>query len=330
MSNVFGSYDRARLDGFMESRFNARDYERRGYIFAGLAPSQEAGGLDPVEVVEEYLFPEDVWVIHEPLSDVMDVRLTPFSAGGGGYWAGPIESNRLQLLVFQAGTDSWKARRDSPSVAVSHEGVGHEDEGYVFSTGLRDPYKTTMKYRPRTDIWKTLTQHPGTRRVDATIALIDDKVYMYEGWDIDARPQTALDECLEYNPRRDSWKKMEDSPFKAMVAAGGELDGEAFFCGGFEEDIDPENPSRRSYSFAPARQRWRRRANLEVARTAHRGFTLKPAKSFFAVGGLYKKRGEVRWTGYAFTEQFISSQETWVQRSKYGDPLRGQHGSWTI
>jgi N-acetylneuraminic acid mutarotase len=151
-------------------------------------------------------------------SAVVDNKI--YVVGGwsvGGQW--PVRGVIFNLnRIYDAENDSWSLGAPAPSPAVyasagATTGVFAPERIYVFGAdtgwplwmflGLRG--FTAQSYDPKTDSWTVCASMP-TERVDASVAVVNDKLYVIGGYTIEkgvssffpSTPSSAVNE--EYTP----------------------------------------------------------------------------------------------------------------------------------
>ena len=109
--------------------------------------------------------------------------------------------------------------------------------GYMYEAGWANGQRTDVVevYDPTSNSWSTLASMPTARECDA--ALIDDKIYVFGGYD----GSSGLKAVEIYDIENDSWSKASDMPYDLSAYHLASFENFVFLFGDYDAHIDEVN-----------------------------------------------------------------------------------------
>ncbi|MFS0654645.1 Kelch repeat-containing protein [Bacillus sp. 179-C3.3 HS] len=167
------------------------------------------------------------------------------------------------LQSIKANAVEWKDMADLPEARVgASSGVV---DGKIYVIGGQTPNNQsigdqTFVYDPKTNEWTNKKSMPTPRYGAATVTL-NNNIYVIGGFSTDGPVKTVE----VYNPKNDSWEKVEDVPleyrFGPYRTYAGSVNGKIFV-------IAPESTTKmRTYSYDPETKKWEKKSLLDYYMT---------------------------------------------------------------
>jgi hypothetical protein len=109
--------------------------------------------------------------------------------------------------------------------------------GYMYEAGWANGQRTDVVevYDPTSNSWSTLASMPTARECDA--ALIDDKIYVFGGYD----GSSGLKAVEIYDIENDSWSNASDMPYDLSAYHLASFENFVFLFGDYDAHIDEVN-----------------------------------------------------------------------------------------
>ena len=191
-------------------------------------------GMTASNLVNEYDPVEDSWTLKKevPLrighhtTCVLNSKLYVF---GGRLNSGA--TNVFQAFVYDPVADEWDslASMHNTQERCLASSCVYEGNMYVFGGHeLFNPniYTNTAEmYNPDTDEWTVIKNMEDATGAQVSVVL-EDKIYLFGGEtqsDYNAGTHEPIDRIWEYDPAENTWKRMEDMPFKRLGVLGNGL-----------------------------------------------------------------------------------------------------------
>lgn len=77
------------------------------------------------------------------------------------------------------------------------------------------------EYDPQSNLWATKKDFPGTTRIEPTVAVLNNKVYvMFGAAKNTGGPATYTADAWEYDPETDNWRQLSNPPVTALGGSG--------------------------------------------------------------------------------------------------------------
>jgi N-acetylneuraminic acid mutarotase len=125
-----------------------------------------------------------------------------------------------------------------PTKRVQLNSVVYDNKIYVIGGQLENTSARTGAvevYDPSSDSWTTLSSMPTDRECD--VALIDDKIYAFGGYD----GSSGLKTVEIYNIANDSWSNASDMPYDLSAYHLASFENFIFLFGDYDDHIDEVN-----------------------------------------------------------------------------------------
>jgi N-acetylneuraminic acid mutarotase len=164
--------------------------------------------------------------------------------------------------------------------------------------------------------WFLLSPMPYQQN-EAASAVIDGKVYVIGGFEIDSEPTTRVQ---VYDPASNKWS--EGAPLRERVhhAAATVVDNKIYLVGGFRNVFSKREPLDTVWVFDPAAKTWEKKAPLSSPRGAHMAAAI--GDKIYAIGGeQYRPAGKPAPEGAAAGYEPLADLSVYDTKSDRWQPL---------
>jgi gliding motility-associated-like protein len=125
---------------------------------------------------------------------------------GGGYY-GALSSD---FYEYEPATDVWTKKTNLPVVIYSSASFVLDGEGYVVCGNNGSVfYNSVFRYNPYTDVWETLNQFPGAKRMACIGFVVNNTAFVCGGY---FGGGGVTGETWQYNKSNDSWIQKTSIP----------------------------------------------------------------------------------------------------------------------
>jgi N-acetylneuraminic acid mutarotase len=168
----------------------------------------------------------------------------------GGLKAMPVKdtSGQRQALVYDPASDTWDSLPEMLYEHINTRASVLDNKIYVFGGYFATPTETyitgkTEMYDPEEKVWTELADMPIA--VGAHISVVHENKILVFGGDTGTftlNQSSGTNSIQEYDPSKNSWRRMQSMPFKRSVMTGQKVDNYIYLIGGLKNSRDLTHP----------------------------------------------------------------------------------------
>jgi len=160
----------------------------------------------------------------------------------GGCETADWTKTSTKVQVYDYASDTWSKATDLPIELGWPMVAVHKDNIYVFG-GMRSNAVSTSKawrYNPANDKWKAITDLP-VKAMNGIALTVGEGIYVGLGYQrLDKTPRGVVENFrnfYQYDPGKDSYKRLADAPEGACYAAPGAYEGNIYVVHGASYEV---------------------------------------------------------------------------------------------
>lgn len=224
------------------------------------------------------------WTAKKPFPFTARADSYSFVIDGKGYIVGGDTFGDTGLFFndvweYDPNNDTWTQKKDAPFTARGDgsseavNGKGYVGLGAGLVNGKFHDFADWWEYTPKTDTWVQKANFPSTARWGTPTYVVNGKIYT--GMGVRGIFKGFFDDFFAYNPSKDTWESLASAVLSGQND-GFVLDNKIYACAGFGPNLFVDNPNKISkvFEYDPAKNTYRRIADLDKVRNGHFSFVL--------------------------------------------------------